>query len=119
MVEHFNDSKSFIKYSNNMADIYKNIENYNPSKKPKILIAFDDMIADLLNNKKFNPIVTELFIRVRRLNIPLAFITKAYVAVAKDITLNSTQCFIIKFQINKNFIKLHLILHQILTLNTL
>ena len=119
MLEHFNDSKSFIKYSNNMADIYKNIENYNPSKKPKILIAFDDMIADLLNNKKLNPIVTELFFRVRKLNIPLVFITKASFAVPKDIRLNSTQCFIIKFQINKNFIKLHLIIHQIFTLKTL
>ena len=48
--KHFNDSKAFIEYSNNMADIYKNIEEYNPNKKRKILIVFDDMIADMLSN---------------------------------------------------------------------
>ena len=54
-----NDSKAFIEHSNDMDDIYKNIEDYNPNKKRKILIIFDDMIADMLSNKKLNPIVTE------------------------------------------------------------
>ena len=58
---HFNDSKPFIEYSNDM-DIYKNIEEYNPNKKHKILVVFHDMIPDMLSNKKLNPIVTELFI---------------------------------------------------------
>ena len=57
-----------------MEDIYKNIEEYNPNKKPKILIVFDDIISDMLSNKKLNPIVTELFIRGRKLNISLVFI---------------------------------------------
>ena len=57
-----------------MEDIYKNIEEYNPNKKPKILIVFDDIISDMLSNKKLNPIVTELFIRGRKLNIYLVFI---------------------------------------------
>ena len=57
-----------------MDDIYKNIEEYNPNKKRKILIAFDDMISDMLNNKKLNPIVTQLFIRGKKLNISLVFI---------------------------------------------
>ena len=57
-----------------MDDIYKNIEEYYSNKKPKILIVFDDMIADMLSNKKLNPIVTELFIRGRKLNIYLVFI---------------------------------------------
>ena len=57
-----------------MNDIYKNIEEYNPNKKRKILIAFDDMIADMLSNKKLNPIVTELFIRGRKLNIFFFFL---------------------------------------------
>ena len=61
-LKYLNDSKAFIEYSNNMDDIYKNNEEYNPIKKRKILIVFDDMIADLLSNKKLNPIVTELFI---------------------------------------------------------
>ena len=58
-----------------MDDIYKNIEEYNPNKKRKLLIVFNDMIADILRNKNFNPIVTELFIKYRKLNISLAFIT--------------------------------------------
>ena len=58
-----------------MVHFYRNIEHYNPSKKRKILIVFDDMIADMLSNKKFNPIITELFIRGRKLNISLVDIT--------------------------------------------
>ena len=57
-----------------MDDIYKNIEEYNANKKPKILIVFDDMIIDMLSNKKLSPIVAELFIRGRKLNISLVFI---------------------------------------------
>ena len=64
-LRHLNDSKHFIEYSNDMDDIYKNIEEYNPNKKRRILNVFDDMIADILSNKKLNPIVTELFIRGR------------------------------------------------------
>ena len=67
-LKYFNDSKAFIEYSNDMDDIYKNIEEYNPNKKRKILMVFDDMIADMFSNKKLNPIVTELFIRGRNLN---------------------------------------------------
>ena len=59
-INHLNDPKAFIKYSNNMHKVYKNIDNYNPDKKNKILIVFDDMIADMINNKKLNSIVTEL-----------------------------------------------------------
>ena len=72
-LKHFNDSKAFIEYSNDMDDIYKNIEECNPNKKRKILIVFNDMIADMLINKKPNPIVTELFNRGRKLNIFLVF----------------------------------------------
>ena len=72
------DSKAFIKYSNDMVDIYKNIEEYNPNRKQKILIVLDDMIADLLSKKKFTPIVTELFIRGRKLNISIVYITQSY-----------------------------------------
>ena len=62
-LDHFKDPKAFMEYSNDMEDIYKNIENYNPGKKRKILIVFDDMVADIINNKKINPVVTELFIK--------------------------------------------------------
>ena len=66
-----------------MDGIYKNIEEYNPCKKRKILIVFDNMIADMLSNKKLNPIVMELFIRGRKLNISLVFITQSYFAAPK------------------------------------
>ena len=72
-LKHLNDSKAFIKYSNDRDDIHKNIEEYNPNKKRTILIVFDDMIADMLNNKKLDPIVIELFIKGRKLNIFLVF----------------------------------------------
>ena len=79
-----------------MDDIYKNIEDYNPNKKRKVLVVFDDTIADMLSNKKLNPIVTELFIRGRKLNISLVFITQSYFAASKNIRLNSTHYFVMK-----------------------
>ena len=95
-INHFNDPKAFIEYSNDMHDVYKNIDDYNPDKENKILIVFDDMIADMINNKKLNSIVTELFIRGRKLNISLVFITQSYFEVPKDVRLNSTHFFIMK-----------------------
>ena len=74
----FNDPKAFIEHSNDMQDVYKVIENYNPNKKRKVLIVFDDMIADMINNKKLNSVVTELFIRGSKLNISIVFITQSY-----------------------------------------
>ena len=79
-----------------MQDVYKNIEDYNPGKKRKILIVFDDMITDMINNKKLNPVVTELFIGVRKLNISIAFTTQSFFKVPKYVRLNSTHFFIMK-----------------------
>ena len=93
---HFKGPKAFMEYSNDMKDVYKNIENYNPGKKRKILIVFDDMIADIINNKKLNPAVTELFIRGRKLNISIVFITQSYFIAPKDVRLSSTHFFITK-----------------------
>ena len=92
----FNYPKAFIKYSNDMQDVYKNIEEYNTDKNRKILIVFDDMIADMINNKKLNSIITELFIRGRKLNISLVFITQSYFKVPKDVRPNYTHFFIMK-----------------------
>ena len=75
-LNNFNDPKAFLEHSNDMQDVYKNIEDYNPIKKRKVLIVFDDMIVDMIINNKLNPIVTELFIRGRKLNISIAFITQ-------------------------------------------
>ena len=77
-----------------MDDIYKNIEEYNPNKNA--FIVFDNIIANMLNNKKHSLIVTELFIRVRKLNISLVFVTQYYFALSRDIRLNSTDCFIME-----------------------
>ena len=97
-LKRFNDPRDFIEYSNDMCDVYKNIDEYNIDKERKILIVFDDMIADMINNKKLNSIVTELFIRGRKLNISLVFITQSYFKVPKDFRLNSSHFFIAKIQ---------------------
>ena len=95
--KHFNDPEAFIDYSNNMQDVYKNIEEYKTDKERKILIVFDDMIVDTINNKKLKySIVTKLLIRGRKLNISLIFITQSYFKVPKDVRLNSTHFFIMK-----------------------
>ena len=95
-LDHFNDSNVFMEYSKDMQDLYKNIENYNPNKKRKVLIVFDDIIADMSNNKKLNSILTELFIRGRKLNISIVFITQSYFKVPKDVRLSSTHFFVMK-----------------------
>ena len=79
-----------------MDGIHKNSEECNPNGKHKIMIAFDDIVADMLSNKKLNPVVTKLFIRSREPNISLAFITQYYFAVPKNIGLNSAHYFITK-----------------------
>ena len=79
-----------------MRNVYKNINYYNPDKENKILIVFDDMIADMIPNKKLNSIVTELFIRGTKLNISLVFITRSSFKVLKDVKLNTTHFFITK-----------------------
>ena len=82
--------------SNDIHDVYKNIEDYNPGKKRKVLIVFDDMIADMINNNKLDSIVTELFIRGRKLNISIVFISQSYFKGPKGVRLNSTHFFIMK-----------------------
>ena len=74
-ISHFNDPKTIIEYSNDMRDVYKNINYYNPGKENKILIIFDDMIADMIHKKNLDSVETELFIRATKLIISLAFIT--------------------------------------------
>ena len=105
-INHLNDSKTFIEYSNDIHDVYKNIENYNPNKESKILIVFDDIIADIINNKKLNSLVTELFVRGRKLNISLIFITQSYFKIPKDVRNNSTHFFIMKIPNKKELMKI-------------
>ena len=94
--KHYNDPTAFFECSNTMDDGYENIVNYNPKRDKKILIVFEDMIADIMTNKKFKAIIKELFIRCRKLNISLVSITQFYFSVAKYVRLNSTHYLIMK-----------------------
>ena len=96
-----------------MDDIYKNIGEYNPDKERKKLIIFDDVIVDMLSNKRLTTIATELFIRGRKLNISLVFITQSYFAVPKNIRLNSKHHFIMKIP-NKRELQQIAVNHKIL-----
>ena len=95
-IDHFNDLKAFIEDSNDIRNVDKNINYYNPNKENKILIVFDEVIVDLIHNKNLDSIVTELFIRGRKLNISLVFITQSYFKVPKDVRLNTSHFFIAK-----------------------
>ena len=92
---------AFIECSNTMDGVDENIDYYNPSRKRKILIVFDDMIAEIMSNKKFQAIFKELLIRCRKLNISLVFITQSYSSVPKNVRLNSTHYLIMKINNRK------------------
>ena len=111
-IDHFNDPKVFIEYSNDISDVYKNIDEYNSDKEHKILIVFYDMIADMIHNKKLNSIVIELFIRGIKLNISLVFTSQSCFKVPKDVRLNTTQLFIAKFS-NKRELQEIVIIHSL------
>ena len=95
-LKHFDDPKAFIKYSNDVQNIYKNTDEYNIDRKRTILIVFDNMIADVNNNKKLNSIVT--------VNILLVFTAQSYFKVPQDVKLNTTHSFIMKIP-NKRELK--------------
>ena len=100
-IKHVNDVNAFIECSNTMDDTYKSINDYNPNRRREILIVFDDMIADIMTNKKLQAIKKELFIICRKINISLVFITQSYFSVPKDVRLNSTHYFILKINNRK------------------
>ena len=95
-IDHFDDLKAYTKHSNDMRDVHIHIDEYNPDPENKTLIGFDDMIADMINNRKLDSIVTKLFIRGRKLNIFLIFITQSYFKVPQDVRLNTIHFFIAK-----------------------
>ena len=99
-----------------MHDVYKNIDNYNLNKENEILIVFDDMIADMINNKKLNSIVTELFIRCRKLDISLVFISQSYFKAPKDVRNNSTHFFIMKIPNKRELMQI--VINQSSDINT-
>ena len=100
--KHLNDPNAFIEWSNTTYDVYENIDDYNPSRKIKILIVFDSMIADIMTNKKFQAIIKELFIRCS--------LTQSYFSVPKDVRLNSTHYLLWKLLTKKNYKILQLII---------
>ena len=95
-IKHLNNLNTFIECSNTLDNVYENINDYNRIRKSKKLIVFDDMIADIMTNKKFQTIIKELFIRGRKLTISLVFITQSCFPVPKDVRLNATHYFIMK-----------------------
>ena len=90
------NSKVFVDYSQTIDDVYEKLEDYNPTKKGRVLIVFDDMIADMEFNKKLSPKVNDLLLRGKKLNISLAFISQSYFEIPKAIRLNPTHYFIMK-----------------------
>ena len=92
-IKHVNNPNAFINCSNSVDG---NINDYNPIRKRKKLIVFDEMIADIMKSKTFQAIIKELFIRCRKLNISLIFITQSYFSVPQDARLNTTHYFIMK-----------------------
>ena len=100
-IKHLNDPNAFIECANIMDYVYENIDDYNPSRKRKILIVFDDMIADIMTKKNFQAIIKKLFIRCRTLDTSLVFITQSHFSVSKDVRLNSTHHLIMKISNKK------------------
>ena len=91
-----NDPNAFIEYSNSLDDILSDIEDYNKKRKRKILIIFDDMISNVMLDKKAQQILKDLFIRCRKLNISLCFLTQSSFSVPKDVQLNCTHYILFK-----------------------
>ena len=103
-IKNLHDRHAFIEYSNDMDDVLDNINNYNKNRDKKVFIIFDDMIADIMRSEKFKAIVTELFIRCRKLNISVVFITQSYFRTPKDARLNTTHYILMKI-VSKKRIK--------------
>ena len=95
-LKNLNDSKVFIEYPDDMDDVFENIDNYNKNRYKKVLIIYDDMIADIMRSEKFKAIVKELFIRCRKLNISIVSIMQSYFRTPKDVRLNSTHYILMK-----------------------
>ena len=95
-IKNLNDPKAFIEYSGDMNDVLHDINNYNKNRDKKVLIVFDDMIADIEYNKNFKRIFKELFYRARKINVSIVFITQSYFRALKDARLNSAHYILMK-----------------------
>ena len=104
-IKNLNDPHAFIEYSNDMNDALDDINNYNKNRDKKVLIVFDDMIADIEYNKNFKRIIKELFYRARKINVSIVFITQSYFRALKDARLNSTHYILMKIGNKKELIR--------------
>ena len=95
-IKNLDDPKAFIEYSNDMNDVLDDINNYNKNRDKKVLIVFDDMIADIEYNKNFERIIKELFHRARKIDVSIVFIMQSYFRALKDARLNSTHYILMK-----------------------
>ena len=95
-IKNLNDPHTFIEYSDNMNDVYADISNYNKKRENKVLIVFDDMIADIEYSKNFKKMIKELFYRDRKMIMSIVFITQCYFRALKDVRLNSTHYILMK-----------------------
>ena len=95
-IKNLNDPHAFIEYSDDMDDVLDDINNYNKNRVKKVLIVFDDMIADIEYNKKFKRIIKELFYRARKINVSIVFIMQSCFIALKDARLNSTHYILMK-----------------------
>ena len=95
-IKNLDDAKAFIEYSDDMNDVLDDINNYNKNRDKKVLIVFDDMIADIEHNKKFERIIKELFYRARKINVSILFIMQSYFRALKDARINSTHYILMK-----------------------
>ena len=102
-IKNLNDPHAFIEYSDDMNDVLDDINNYNKNRDKKVLIVFDDMIADIEYNKHFKRIIKELFYRARKINVSIVFITQSYFRALKDARLNSTHYMLMKIGHKKNY----------------
>ena len=100
-IKNLDDSHAYIEYSDDMNDVYADINDYNRKRENRVLIVFDDMIADIKYNKKFKKMIKELFYRVRKINISIVFITQCYFRALKDARLNGTHYVLMKIGNNK------------------
>ena len=110
-IKFLNDSGAFVQCFNSMDDVFENIHDYNRSRGRKVLIIFDDMIPDIMTNKKLLVIIKGLFIRCKKLNISLVFINQSYFSVPKDVRLNSTHYLIMRIN-NKRELQIIVINHS-------
>ena len=100
-IKNLNDPHAFIEYSDDMNDVLDDINNCNKNRDKKVLMVFDDMVADIEYNKKFKKIIKELFYGARKVNVSVVFITQSYFRALKDARLNSTHYILMKIGINK------------------